>query len=96
MPRGPKRERRPADVIGNAGQRSLQPDDAFLVTPGSTHSLNASGSQPAQFLHFVLARSSELDQPAEHDTRPPNEAASVGALVASLGADRVLQPRPRA
>jgi quercetin dioxygenase-like cupin family protein len=56
-------------VQTDAGQqRSLQPDDAFLVTAGSTHSLNASGSQPAQFLHFVLARSSELDRPAE---QPP-------------------------
>jgi quercetin dioxygenase-like cupin family protein len=55
-------------VHTDTGQRSLQPDDAFLVSAGSTHSLNASGSQPAQFLHFVLGRSSELDRPAE---QPP-------------------------
>jgi quercetin dioxygenase-like cupin family protein len=55
-------------VHTDTGQHSLQPDDAFLVSAGSTHSLNASGSQAAQFLHFVLARSSELDRPAE---QPP-------------------------
>jgi quercetin dioxygenase-like cupin family protein len=55
-------------VQTDSAQRSLQPDDAFLVTAGNTHSLTASELQPAQFLHFVLARSSELDQPAE---QPP-------------------------
>jgi mannose-6-phosphate isomerase-like protein (cupin superfamily) len=59
----------------DAGQRSLQPDDAFLVTAGSTHLLNASGSQLAQFLHFVLARSSELDQPP--NSRPRWWASSI-------------------
>ena len=60
-------------VQTDAGQRSLQPDDAFLVTAGNTHSLNASGSQAAQFLYFVLARSSELDQPAEQPPAVVNE-----------------------
>jgi quercetin dioxygenase-like cupin family protein len=55
-------------VQSAAGQRSLQQDDAFLVASGDTHSLRASGSQAALFLHFVLARSSGLDQPAE---QPP-------------------------
>jgi quercetin dioxygenase-like cupin family protein len=52
----------------DAGHRSLQQEDAFLVPAGKTHSLSAFGSQPAQFLHFVLARSNELDQAAE---QPP-------------------------
>jgi hypothetical protein len=70
----------------DAGQRSLQPDDAFLVTAGSTHLLNASGSQLTQFLHFVLARSSELDQPAE---QPP---AVVGKLYRTPRAIPDLKP----
>src|SRR5204862_2757174 len=45
-------------VQTDSAQRSLQPDDAFLVTAGNTHSLDASELQPAQFLHLVLARSS--------------------------------------
>ena len=49
-------------VQTDSAQRSLQPDDAFLVTAGNTHSLDASELQPAQFLHLVLARSSELDR----------------------------------
>jgi quercetin dioxygenase-like cupin family protein len=52
----------------DARQHSLQQDDALLVTAGKTHSLSGSGSEPALFLHFVLARSSELDQAAE---QPP-------------------------
>jgi quercetin dioxygenase-like cupin family protein len=55
-------------VQSAAGQRPLQQDDAFLVASGDTHSLRASGSQATLFLHFVLARSSGLDQPAE---QPP-------------------------
>jgi quercetin dioxygenase-like cupin family protein len=55
-------------VQSDAGQRSLQQDDAFLVAAGNPHSLSASGPQAAQFLHFVLARSSELEQAVE---QPP-------------------------
>jgi len=35
-------------VQTDSAQRSLQPDDAFLVTAGNTHSLDASELQPAQ------------------------------------------------
>src|SRR5437870_2423213 len=52
-------------VQTGAGQRSLQQDDALLVSAGETHSLSVSGSEPALFLHYVLARSTELDQAAE-------------------------------
>ncbi len=55
-------------VQTGAGQRSLQQDDALLVTAGETHSLRVSGSEPALFLHFVLARSTEFDRAAE---QPP-------------------------
>jgi quercetin dioxygenase-like cupin family protein len=55
-------------VQTDVGQRSLQQDDALLVAAGKAHSLSASGGQAVQFLHFVLARSSELDQAAE---QPP-------------------------
>jgi glyoxylate utilization-related uncharacterized protein len=51
-----------------AGRQSLQKDDAFLMDAGSTHSLSVSGSEPALFLHYVLARSAELDQAIE---QPP-------------------------
>ena len=50
-----------------AGQRLLQQDDAVLVAAGTTHSLSAK-SEAAVFLHFVLARSTELDQATE---QPP-------------------------
>ena len=50
---------------GDAGPRSLQPDDALLVAAGKSHSLRAVGSEPAIFLHYVLARSHELDQSDE-------------------------------
>jgi quercetin dioxygenase-like cupin family protein len=52
----------------DAGHRSLQQNDAFLVPAANAHSLSASGSQAAQFLHFVLARSNGADQAAE---QPP-------------------------
>src|SRR4051794_37209935 len=35
-------------VETDSAPRSLQSDDAFLVAAGKTHSLHASGSQPAQ------------------------------------------------
>jgi quercetin dioxygenase-like cupin family protein len=50
------------------GQRSLQRDDGVLVTAGMAHSLSAAASEPAVFLHYVLARSTELDQATE---QPP-------------------------
>jgi len=41
-------------VQTDAAQRSLQQDDALLVTADITHSLSATGAQPALFLHYVL------------------------------------------
>jgi len=55
-------------VQTDVGQRSLQQEDAVLVEAGKAHSMSASGSQAVQFLHFVLARSNELDPAAE---QPP-------------------------
>ena len=55
-------------VDTHAGRHSLKKDDAFLVAAASTHSLSVSGSEPALFLHYVLARSTELDQAVE---QPP-------------------------
>ena len=52
----------------DAGQSSLQQDGAVLVVAGKTHSLSAAASEPAVFLHLVLARSTELDQATE---QPP-------------------------
>jgi quercetin dioxygenase-like cupin family protein len=55
-------------VQTDAGQRTLQQNDALLVAAGNTHSLSVSGSESALFLHYVLARSTELDQAVE---QPP-------------------------
>jgi len=71
-------------VQTDSAQRSLQPDDAFLVTAGNTHSLDASELQPAQFLHLVLARSSELDQPAEQPPAVVSELYRVPRAIPDL------------
>jgi quercetin dioxygenase-like cupin family protein len=55
-------------VRTEAGQRLLKPDDAFLTAAARTYSLSVSGPEPALFLHFVLARSTEIDQAVE---QPP-------------------------
>jgi hypothetical protein len=55
-------------VQTEAGQRLLKPDDALLTTAARTFSLSVSGPDPVLFLHFVLARATEIDQAAE---RPP-------------------------
>jgi len=52
-------------VQTDAGQPLLQQDDAVLVAAGKTQSLSAAESEPAVFLHFVLARPTELDQATE-------------------------------
>jgi quercetin dioxygenase-like cupin family protein len=52
-------------VQTNAGQQSLQQDDAVLVAADSTYSIRTSAAEPALFLHFVLGRSNELGQAAE-------------------------------
>lgn len=54
------------NVQTNAGQESLRQDDAVLVTADSKYSLRASATEAALFLHFVLGRSSDVDQAAEH------------------------------
>ena len=56
-------------VQAKAGQQSLLQDDAVLVVADNTYSLKSSATEPALFLHFVLCRSTELDQAAEHS--PP-------------------------
>src|SRR5262249_51610535 len=53
-------------VQTNTGQQSLRQDDAVLVAANNTYSLKSSATEPALFLHFVLGRSTELDQAAEH------------------------------
>jgi quercetin dioxygenase-like cupin family protein len=54
------------DVQTNAGQQSLRQDDAVLVAANNAYSLKSSATEPASFLHFVLGRSNDLDQAAEH------------------------------
>jgi quercetin dioxygenase-like cupin family protein len=71
----------------DAGQRSLQQDDGLLVPAGQTYSLSAIGSQPAVFLHYVLARSTELDQAEQ----PP---AKVTELYRTPGPIPNLDPGP--
>jgi quercetin dioxygenase-like cupin family protein len=53
-------------VQTNAGQQSLRQDDAVLVAANNAHSLKSSATEPALLLYFVLGRSTELDQAAEH------------------------------
>ena len=53
-------------VQTNAGQQSLQQDDAVLVAANNTYSLKSSATEPAAFLHFMLGQSIDLDQAAEH------------------------------
>jgi quercetin dioxygenase-like cupin family protein len=53
-------------VQTNAGQQSLQQDDAVLVAANNAYSIKSSATEPASFLHFVLGRSADLDQAAEH------------------------------
>ena len=52
-------------VETNAVQQSLRQDDAVLVAANNTYSLRNSAAEPALFLHFVLGRSTDLDQAAE-------------------------------
>jgi quercetin dioxygenase-like cupin family protein len=54
------------NVQTNAGQQSLRQDDAVLVAANNTYSLKSSATEPTLFLHFVLGRSTELDQAVEH------------------------------
>ncbi len=49
-------------VQTDAGQRSLQQDDALPVSAGNPLSLSAVGAGSAVLLHYVLARSAELDR----------------------------------
>jgi quercetin dioxygenase-like cupin family protein len=72
----------------DAGQRALQQGDALLVPAGKTHSMSANGSQPAVFLHYVLARFTELDKAAE---QPP---AKVTELYRTPGPVPHLKPGP--
>jgi quercetin dioxygenase-like cupin family protein len=74
----------PAD----AGTHSLRPGDAFLLEAGKVHSLTAANSEPAVFLHYVLARSSELDRAA------PQEPAIVTELFRTAGPISHLKPGP--
>jgi hypothetical protein len=55
-------------VQTNAGQQSLQQDDAVLVAADSTYSLRTSTAEPALFLHFVLGRPPTLTK--RPSTRP--------------------------
>jgi len=73
-------------VQSGVGQQSLQPDDAFLIGPSDTPSLTAGQSEAASFLHFVLARSNELQQAAE---QPP---ASIAQLYQTPGPIPDLKP----
>jgi hypothetical protein len=53
-------------VQTKAGQQSLRQDDAVLAAADNACTLKSSATEPASFLHFVLGRSTELDQAAEH------------------------------
>jgi quercetin dioxygenase-like cupin family protein len=72
-------------VQTSAGEQSVRQDDAVLVTANTTYSLRTSGTEPALFLHFVLARSTDV-QAAE---RAP---AVVSALYRSPEAIPDLKP----
>jgi quercetin dioxygenase-like cupin family protein len=51
-------------VQTDVGRHSLREGDALLLDAGRFHSLTAAGSEPAIFLHFLLARAIELNQAA--------------------------------
>jgi quercetin dioxygenase-like cupin family protein len=60
-------------VQTNAEQQSLRQDDGVLVAADNTYSLKSSATEPASFLHFVLGRSTDLDQAAEHSPAATSE-----------------------
>jgi quercetin dioxygenase-like cupin family protein len=51
-------------AAADAGRQTLRPGDALLLEAGKALSLAAAGPDPAVFLHYVLARSNELDRAA--------------------------------
>jgi mannose-6-phosphate isomerase-like protein (cupin superfamily) len=76
------------DTRANSSQPSLQPGDGLLLSAGKTYSFETAGSQPAVFLHFVLARAAELDQVGEQ------QAAVVTELYRTPGPITHLKPGP--
>ena len=68
----------------NADQRSLQQGDALLVAAGNAHSFSAAGSQPAIFLHIVLARSTEIAQTGEQQPAVVAELFRTPASITNL------------
>lgn len=49
--------------VGHEARRAmLQPGDALLLAAGDTHNIAATGASSANFLHFLLSRSTELEQ----------------------------------
>src|SRR5689334_19742980 len=60
-------------VQTNAEQQSLRQDNGVLVAADNTYSLKSSATEPASFLHFVLGRSTDLDQAAEHSPAATSE-----------------------
>jgi quercetin dioxygenase-like cupin family protein len=53
------------EVLVGAERQLLARGDGFAVAAGRKTTLTAAGSEPAVFLHFVLARENELNQPLE-------------------------------
>jgi quercetin dioxygenase-like cupin family protein len=51
----------------DVGRHSLREGDALVLDAGKFNSLTAAGSEPAIFLHFVLARAIELDHAAARE-----------------------------
>jgi quercetin dioxygenase-like cupin family protein len=70
------------------GQRSLQQDDALLIAGGTAHSMSASGNQAVQFLHFLLARSNEVDTAAEQPPAVVTELYRTPRAIPDLKAGR--------
>ena len=52
-------------VAAGADRQILDRGDGFAVAAGRKTALTASGTEPAVYLHFVLSRSDELNQPME-------------------------------
>ena len=53
------------DVTSGAAHQHLDKEDGMLVAAGTSTTFKAGGTEPAVFLHFVLATAGELDKPME-------------------------------
>jgi quercetin dioxygenase-like cupin family protein len=53
------------EVTSGADRQNLDKEDALLITAGKSTTFKAGASEPAVFLHFVLATAGELGKPME-------------------------------